>query len=395
MKVGLLGVQCDSANLGLAALAYAGIKIARNAMGGQRADFVLFSVNSDRELARMTQLLDLTDTKVRTLPFRHKNPRSMLRSFQEMKSCDLILDFTGGDSFSDIYGVKRLLRKLLHKQMAITSRTPLILAPQTYGPLTSRAASPWFVHVVERAAEVFTRDDLSAEFLRRLTDREPLVATDVAVTLPWDPGLHRLPETTRRRIGLNVSGLLWNGGYTGDNQFNLTTDYRSFCHSLVTALQQDGSEVHLVPHVLAREWESPEEDDVRASVQLQESHPECTLAPRFESPVEAKSYISQLDAFIGSRMHATIASFTSGVPTVPVAYSRKFAGFFGNLGYDVLVDLGTTDSTKAVDQTVGYLADLDLLREKTAAAAATASQRIDIFSESLKSHLSSTAQAQR
>ncbi|GAA3706880.1 polysaccharide pyruvyl transferase family protein [Microlunatus aurantiacus] len=339
----------------------------------------------------MQQVLGLSDTQIRTLPFRHKNPRAMLQSFHEMKSCDLILDFTGGDSFSDIYGVRRLLRKLLHKQMAITSKTPLLLAPQTYGPLTSRVVKPWFIHVIKQAAEVFTRDDLSADFLRRLTDRDPLVATDVAVTLPWDPNMYPLAETTRRRIGLNVSGLLWNGGYTGDNQFNLTTDYREYCHSLITALQEAGSEVDLVPHVLTREWESAQEDDVRAALHLQEAHPECTVAPRFASPVEAKSYISQLDGFIGSRMHATIASFTSGVPTVPVAYSRKFAGFFGNLGYDVLVDLSAADSAQALEQTLGYLSDLDLLSGKAAAAAAVATQRIDIFTESLRTHLSSTA----
>jgi polysaccharide pyruvyl transferase WcaK-like protein len=41
---------------------------------------------------------------------------------------------------------------------------------------------------------------------------------------------------------------------------------------------------------------------------------------------------------MGARMHACIAAFSASVPVVPMAYSRKFAGLFGSLGYDETVD---------------------------------------------------------
>jgi len=44
---------------------------------------------------------------------------------------------------------------------------------------------------------------------------------------------------------------------------------------------------------------------------------------------------------MGARMHACIAAFSSGVPVVPMAYSRKFAGLFGALGYNETVDCTT------------------------------------------------------
>lgn len=392
VKVGILGVQCDNPNLGVSALAYAAVKIAREACS-EDVELVLFSANSDSEIERMQAHLDLPETRIRAVPFRHKNPLSMARSFREMRSCDLLIDFTGGDSFSDIYGLKRLLRTLLHKEMAINSRTPLVLAPQTYGPLATGIVKPWFARIVNRAAEVFTRDELSARFLDALTERDVLIGTDVAVTLPWVPELHVLPPTGRRRVGLNISGLLWNGGYTGENQFNLAANYQEYCHALTTALLEAGDEVHLVPHVLARVGEPSTEDDVHASQVLQQMHPECLLAPRFASPVEAKSYISHLDAFVGSRMHATIASLTSGVPTVPAAYSRKFGGFFGSLGYDVLVDLTVSDTQSCVIQTIGYLSDVDAIRTKLPAAMEIAAKRSSIFSGVLSTRLGAANRA--
>lgn len=44
-------------------------------------------------------------------------------------------------------------------------------------------------------------------------------------------------------------------------------------------------------------------------------------------------------------MHSTIAAFSSGVPVVPMAYSRKFNGLFiDTLDYNHLVDLKKDDS---------------------------------------------------
>jgi colanic acid/amylovoran biosynthesis protein len=382
LKVGFLGVQCDTANMGLAALTYAGVKITHDAIPGD-TEFVLFSVNSAPELDRMQQSLGISGTQLRALPFRHRDPRSLVRSAREMSTCDVIIDFTGGDSFSDIYGLKRLAKKLVHKQMALSSKTTLVLAPQTYGPLTHRITAPWFTHVINRAALVFTRDEMSAQFLRDLTSRELHLATDVAVTLSWDHDRYDLPPIDRERMAVNVSGLLWNGGYTGRNQFNLVSDYRQYCAGVVRSLIDADHEVHLVPHVLARQWESVLEDDVRACQELQENYPECQMAPAFASPVEAKSYIAKMDAFVGSRMHATIAAFTAGVPTVPVAYSRKFAGFFGSLGYPVVVDLTTSGTSDAVAATLGHLSDLASLRRETTSANKNASRRIRIFTDQL------------
>ena len=40
-----------------------------------------------------------------------------------------------------------------------------------------------------------------------------------------------------------------------------------------------------------------------------------------------------MDFFVGARMHACIGAFSSGVPVVPLAYSRKFNGLFESLNY--------------------------------------------------------------
>ena len=93
---------------------------------------------------------------------------------------------------------------------------------------------------------------------------------------------------------------------------------------------------HLVGHVNSDH--NAIEDDYRVSEKLAAEFPGVMVAPQFKDPIEAKNYIARMDFFCGSRMHACIAAFSSEVPVFPIAYSRKFIGVFGSLGYDHVSD---------------------------------------------------------
>src|SRR5690606_38493929 len=143
------------------------------------------------------------------------------------------------------------------------------------------------------------------------------------------------------RVGLNVSGLLMAGGYDRGNMFGLRMDYPALVREIVGRFRAhpDGCELHLVAHVIPHGTDAGEalaglEDDHRAARALAAEFPGVVVAPAFRTPSEAKSYIAGLDFFMGARMHSCIAAFSAGVPVVPMAYSRKFAGLFGSLGYD-------------------------------------------------------------
>lgn len=389
MRVGLMGVHCDNANLGVVALAYAAVGLVHRALPGE-AEVVLFSANRQSELGRMAEVLGVHNKRLFAAPLYRRRPAVLLRSIGELRRCDFVLDFTGGDSFSDIYGPKRLVNKLFDKQLVLACGVPLLLAPQTYGPFQRRVLLPWVRHVLNRATLVAARDDLSRSFLAEQTRREVITTTDVAVTLPWQSNLFDLPDTGRPNVGFNVSGLLWSGGYTGDNQFGLRADYRQYCHDVIEGLLAEGFQVHLVPHVISR-GRAGREDDVAAARELVSKYPECVLAPRFTTPVEAKSYISRLDAFLGSRMHATIAAFTTGVPTIPVAYSRKFAGFYQGLGYPIVVDLTELATTPASRISLGHVRDRERLAELVAAGRHRADDRIAVFTNRLAKWVSGQA----
>lgn len=384
MRVGLLGVQFDNPNLGVEALAYSVLGIVRE-MVAETAEFVVFSRDGRAALDSAAEVMGIDGRRLVSAPIRH---RHLGKLHAAMRSCDVIVELTGGDSFADIYGLRRLLVNLTDKQVALWSGTPLVIAPQTIGPFQRRLVRPAVGHVLNKAALVAVRDELSRDLVVSLTRREVLVATDVALALPRDPHRYRRSDPGKAAVGVNVSGLLWNGGYTGDNQFGLRADYRQYCDLLVDQLLAGGLDIHLVPHVIGREG-ALDEDDVTACEAVRAAHPACTVAPRFGDPVDAKSYIASLDVLVGARMHATIAAFTSGVATVPVAYSRKFAGYYSNLGYSDLVDLASLDTESAVAQTVRLVHERDRLRQAAQRSREIAGEKLAVFTRRLKQLLAS------
>ncbi len=93
-----------------------------------------------------------------------------------------------------------------------------------------------------------------------------------------------------------------------------------------------GCVVHIIPHVVNSDNHEDNEYYLSYRIWQEFNNPKVKL--------DAKSYISALDLFIGARMHACIAAFSSGVPVLPMSYSRKFEGLFNStLGYEHIINL--------------------------------------------------------
>jgi len=305
--------------------------------------------------------------------------------FAQARRADLVIDIGGGDSFADIYGSGRLNRMFWLKYLTHIARTPLVMAPQTVGPFTKRRSAFLAKMHMRLCKIVATRDALSTRAARDMgVKRELIEASDVALRLPFDAPAPRAGGPVK--VGINVSGLLMGGGYTGKNEFGLQMDYPGLIRQLIAHFQAHsaGCEVHLVPHVIVPQGRMAGEDDYSASEKLAAEIPGVVLAPAFESPSEAKSYIAGMDFFMGARMHACIGAFSAGVPVIPMAYSRKFAGLFGSIGYDKTVDC-TTQSTQAIfEAIVAGFEERDALQAQVKTSYAQGREKLGLYEAALR-----------
>lgn len=295
-------------------------------------------------------------------------------------------DIWGGDSFSDIYGLSRMLKRAVGSLLCVFVGTRLILLPQTYGPYTTRTSRILAEFILARATMVFSRskDKHWLERLTRNSGAKTEFCPDVAFTLSPKAPDHPLAPTfatdvSRPTVGINVSGLLYWGGYTQDNMFGLRLDYRSFVETLCAELiVREHCQVLLVPHTYRTSTDSGVENDLVASravslevknlTGLQPAVLEVELEPR-----ELKYVIGQFDFFVASRLHACIAGLSQGVPTVGIAYSKKFWDVFDSIGeLELLIDGRRVTTETAIMQTFLLIEDKEQIRPRVAQAASRA-----------------------
>ena len=365
LRVCLIMHSTRSDNLGVGALTVSEVEIIR-ALGRESGRAVEITVMDWKD----TRTPYVTGPDIRVLDMDGRMMLNPFGYFAIARRSDMVIDIGGGDSFADIYGSRRLKRMFVLKYLTHLAGTPLVMAPQTIGPFTKGWSKALARLSMRLCAVVATRDRLSTDAARAMGVRRAIIeASDVALRLPYDPPATRMPGGPVK-VGINVSGLLMGGGYTGRNEFGLAMDYPTLIRDLIRYFQShpDGCEVHLVPHVIVRSGPMTGEDDYRASQALTTEFPGTVLAPAFASPSQAKTYIAGMDFFMGARMHACIAAFSSGVPVVPMAYSRKFAGLFGSIGYDRTVDC-TTEAADAIKARImqSYAGRLALAQDMGAA----------------------------
>lgn len=391
LTIGLLWHSFISGNLGVSALTDANMTLiaqaAHDVLPDQPLAFILFGPRGDSGFSAPEQIAHFEYVEVSS-PAQARNVR------RKLAQCDLVFDIGAGDSFSDIYGIKRFAKIAGLKFMVPQMRQRLVISPQTIGPFAHWWARAVAAAALNRAAQVFVRDDLSADRARALmrASRASVLqrSTDVAFALErlpeWPAGFPAI-EPGKTHIALNVSGLLHAGGYRGGNQFGLALDYRALIDTLIANLAPRGDVVlWLVPHVYQIS-KTALESDLAVSRSLAGADPRLQLAPLFRNAREAKTFISAMDLVIAARMHAAIAAVSSGVACVPLSYSVKFQGLFNSLGYPYTVDLKSAHLDDAVQASVGALDKLSAMRDKARSAAALAEQSLDTYRSAIRGRL--------
>ncbi len=374
----LSNATLQNGNKGCVALCYSMMYLIDLIMSEKHIDYKLYLTESKEQSGHHElRIVDRTikyESIENTLPLRWKNAYKLLTDFKKsfrlyklLKDADCIMDIGQGDSFADIYGAKRFAKiDKVHWTARLFGKSYIFL-PQTIGPFQDATIRKKAVKSINKATLVMTRDRQSLDYVNELTNGKANVKEyiDVAFFLPYSKIEFNKDEI---HVGLNVSGLLWNGGYTHNNQFGLKADYQHMIRSIISFfLSNKGVRLHLISHV-ASGIQNVESDYAVLYDLWREYHSEqLTLAPFFHSPIEVKDYISGLDFFMGARMHATIAAFSAGVPVLPMAYSRKFNGLFvDTLAYNHIIDLKVDEESTILTKVEKCFSLRDSLKQEIA-----------------------------
>ena len=170
---------------------------------------------------------------------------------------------------------------------------------------------------------IVPRESITYDAVREVTDRVVFCPDPAFFMEPIScPLSDQLPENL---IGINISPHI----LTCESQPGMA--YENYRHLIAHILQHTDAAIALIPHVV---W--PNNDDRQVLRRLREDfhRQERLILVEDHTAPELKSIIARCRMFVGARTHATIAAYSSAVPTLVVGYSVKARGIardlFGN-----------------------------------------------------------------
>lgn len=376
-RFGLMCLSFKDSNKGCEALTFTFLKMLQEIYAKEDFEVVCFTATQD--LGKVPEFFP--NMKMSAHVFDIHSIGSWINTYRVIKKLDAVFDGSYGDGFTGIYGIARNGVQVMRKQIVYWAGKPLFLLPQTYGKYLFPFKS-WSKMIIRNAALAYARDDTA----KMVPGCSVKTTSDMAFLLPYDKSLFEF-DTPKKRFGVGVSSLLWDEETC--KRFNLTVDYREFYKNLINfLLTETDYEVHLIPHVIDKEHYEAPENDCRSCDELSALFSEkVKVAPAFDSAIEAKSYIANMDMFIGSRMHSTIGAISSGVITIPFSYAHKFESLYSKIGYNYIVSATKLSTEEALKVTKAWINNPDLLAKNGAEAVTIAKNNVIKFKNDLNNIL--------
>ena len=189
--------------------------------------------------------------------------------------------------------------------------------------LSERFMTPNVIEDLNRYSLICVRERDSLELLKKY-----YVKTEIV--LSPDPAFALKPEETewenrnKHIIGINISPFVFN---CSENDIGL----KNYITLINWILAETDFDIALIPHVV---FPNKYNNDVLLASKLKESfsdEPRVFVISDGYNCCQLKSLISKCKIFVGARTHATIAAYSTGVPTLVVGYSEKSIGIAKDL----------------------------------------------------------------
>lgn len=168
---------------------------------------------------------------------------------------------------------------------------------------------------------IVARESITYEAIKKI-QKNAILAPDPAFSM--EPSICNIDERLRAKnvIGINISPMIIS------NEKNSGMAYENYKQLIRYILSETDATVALIPHVV---WYSNDDRTVLREL-YHDFHedPRLVLVEDHTAP-ELKYIISQCSFFVGARTHATIAAYSTCVPTLVVGYSVKARGIARDL----------------------------------------------------------------
>lgn len=259
---------------------------------------------------------------------------------QKYIESDIIVS-QGSDILTTIYGTKPFIISLNSILFALILNKPVMIYANSIGPFEGRLNLLYAKFILNRVNLITVREKISEMYLHSIGINRAKIFLTADAAFLLDPAQ---PQTINQiflkegifldnkpLIGISISQLI--SRYSRSENF--AESYNTYIHlmaDLVNYLTDKlEATVIFIPHVLGPDQEIDDRIIGNKIYEIVKKKNKVVPINNEYTPAELKGIIGKCDLFIGSRMHATVASTSMHVPTVAIAYSHKTYGIIGEM----------------------------------------------------------------
>lgn len=251
---------------------------------------------------------------------------------RDVTTCDAVI-MIGGDNISLDYSAHGLMGQAIFSEIFMREDKPMILWGASIGPFSTEPVFERYMEdFLNRLDLITVRETVTADYLNEIgvSRNVQLVADPAFLLQPQALPLDAIMPTGAGAgiLGLNISPLVDNARYGRSRSAakNTPSEVVQFVES---AVRDHDLSVVMIPHVdpLGAPYGTSDTQYMEPIFRrLQHLGSRITQVPPTLNAAQLKYLIGQCRFLIGARTHATIASLSSRVPTLSIAYSVKARG---------------------------------------------------------------------
>jgi len=282
-----------------------------------------------------------------------------------IKNVKIVAALNGGDGLTDLYGEVLLNSRLPEINLAIELNIPFIIMPQTIGPFLNEVNKDRIITLLKKADKIYVRDD---NFIDELNKHNLPYTKTKDLSYFMKPQPFEI-EIKKPCVGINVSGLAYSNKF--GNLAGQFDNYPQIIIELIKRFQERNYNIYIIPHSYNVNKPEVNNDDMESSKLFYDSlynKKGVYFVERDLISPQLKYLISQMDFFVGTRMHANFAAIFTNTPAFGLAYSYKFKSAFENNGiFNRTIDINNVSScdVNKVVETIENAFVEDVLKKKS------------------------------
>lgn len=249
---------------------------------------------------------------------------------KEIASADLVVSCGGG--YMQSRDIKKFVMCFSYHYIQLLcarkSKRRYVIFAQSIGPFDFFSVKV-VKSILRDARLTLARESYSYDYVKKNFRLKNLYLTaDTAFLLK----AQKIPinlDTGKKKVGITVRNWIYPNSKDTDK---MNEKYiKAFVHFINVLIAENNVHVYIMPQCT-----SPGEDnDLIISMQIYEEvedHALCTVIEQDFTPQELKYIYSQMDYFIGTRMHSNIFSLSEYVPCIAISYEYKTDGIMESVG---------------------------------------------------------------